>query len=398
VIANGPARQRLEFTYDHLHRRVRKVVKRFPSGQSNSSTTSTFVVSKDRRFIYDGWNMVAELDASPLQPGGAVPSLELLRAYAWGNDLSGTAQGAGGVGGLLMIQERDLRAKRGGLTPQIPAVYAPIYDFNGNVLNYVELNRGEGLTHTFDYDAFGRELTQDTLIPSGDTSPPESLPIKFSTKYHDEETGLAYYGRRYYTAEMNRWINRDPIGEKGGLNLYGMVGNDAVNRVDVLGLHKGIIAGLDIEIWTNRRQNSFLGDLITGPSKIDLTSSEHLAIMPCHDDSIHIMVTNDPFSSSGMLGNNGPYVMGGADTINGRAYPTVIHSEVYMGTDPFNQPLDVKGLQLWTPFKNAMVEQVVSLDATIEVKPRMWKAGGVVDIVIRAHGGQDKTWKFHIMN
>lgn len=139
-----------------------------------------------------------------------------------------------------MIQERDLRAKRGGLTAQAPAVYVPIYDFNGNVINYVEINRGEGITHTFDYDAFGRELTQDTLIPSGNTSPPESLPIKFSTKYHDEETGLAYYGYRYYSAEMGRWVNRDPIGEQGGINLYGMVGNDVVNNWDYLGLEKQV--------------------------------------------------------------------------------------------------------------------------------------------------------------
>lgn len=232
IAGEGPARTRLEFTYDSQHRRVRKVVKRF------SSTTNSFVLTKDRRFIYDGWNLVAELDASPLHPGGPATSQEILRSYLWGNDLSGTPQGAGGVGGLLMIQERDLRAKRGGLPPsqvQAPAVYVPIYDFNGNVINYVEINRGEGITHTFDYDAFGRELTQDTLIPSGDTSPPESLPIKFSTKYHDEETGLAYYGYRYYNPEMGRWVNRDPIGEQGGINLYGMVGNDAVNQWDYLG-------------------------------------------------------------------------------------------------------------------------------------------------------------------
>lgn len=36
------------------------------------------------------------------------------------------------------------------------------------------------------------------------------------------------------------WLNRDPIGERGGLNLYGMVGNDAVNQVDKLGLQPGL--------------------------------------------------------------------------------------------------------------------------------------------------------------
>lgn len=36
---------------------------------------------------------------------------------------------------------------------------------------------------------------------------------------------------------MGRWLNRNPIGEIGGLNLYGMVWNDPVNKIDVLGLH-----------------------------------------------------------------------------------------------------------------------------------------------------------------
>jgi hypothetical protein len=35
---------------------------------------------------------------------------------------------------------------------------------------------------------------------------------------------------------LGRWVNRDPIEERGGVNLYGMVGNDAVNRWDVLGM------------------------------------------------------------------------------------------------------------------------------------------------------------------
>ena len=44
------------------------------------------------------------------------------------------------------------------------------------------------------------------------------------------------YGFRYYSPEMGRWVNRDPIEERGGVNFYGMVGNDAMNKIDVLGL------------------------------------------------------------------------------------------------------------------------------------------------------------------
>jgi len=47
---------------------------------------------------------------------------------------------------------------------------------------------------------------------------------------------VSYYGYRYYTPQTGRWINRDPIEEKGGLNLYGFVGNDGVNKWDIFGL------------------------------------------------------------------------------------------------------------------------------------------------------------------
>jgi RHS repeat-associated protein len=59
-------------------------------------------------------------------------------------------------------------------------------------------------------------------------------PIRWSSKYQDDETDLLYYGYRF--EKDGRWISRDPISEKGGLNLYGFVGNDSVNALDVLGL------------------------------------------------------------------------------------------------------------------------------------------------------------------
>ena len=55
------------------------------------------------------------------------------------------------------------------------------------------------------------------------------------------KAGLSYYGKRYYDPVTGRWPSRDPIGERGGLNLYGFVGNDGVNRSDVLGLKLVIV-------------------------------------------------------------------------------------------------------------------------------------------------------------
>src|SRR5690606_32954149 len=58
----------------------------------------------------------------------------------------------------------------------------------------------------------------------------------FHGQFLDGETGYYNYGYRYYIPWLGRWLNRDPIGERGGLNLYGFVNNDGVNDADYLGL------------------------------------------------------------------------------------------------------------------------------------------------------------------
>ena len=61
-------------------------------------------------------------------------------------------------------------------------------------------------------------------------------PFLFSTKFCDWESGLYYYGFRYYNPSTGRWPSRDPADEKGGLELYGFVANDGINHADKLGL------------------------------------------------------------------------------------------------------------------------------------------------------------------
>jgi RHS repeat-associated protein len=125
-------------------------------------------------------------------------------------------QGAGGVGGLLMVSDAE------------DLTYYPAFDGNGNVMGYYAANTGETAAE-FEYGPFG-ELIRATGSKKDDFN------FRFSTKYEDAETGLLYYGYRYYNAETGRWLNRDPIGESGGLNLYGFVGNNGLNGYDFLGL------------------------------------------------------------------------------------------------------------------------------------------------------------------
>lgn len=213
AVAAGVERLRLKFTYDWQGRRVRKLVQK-----AASATSTTWTLVRDLRYVYDGWNLLAEFSVS--SAGAWAP----VRSYVWGNDISGSPEGAGGIGGLLVVRVHSST----GVTN-----YLPCYDGNGNVVAYYH-HGSKSVTATMEYDAFGRELTIDngTLGQGSYTTPP----FRFSTKYTDPETALVYYGFRYYSAEMGRWLTRDPVGENGGLNLYGMCGNDTVNEVDVLGL------------------------------------------------------------------------------------------------------------------------------------------------------------------
>src|SRR5690606_20285317 len=61
------------------------------------------------------------------------------------------------------------------------------------------------------------------------------------TKYYDDGSGLYYYGYRFYSPGLGKWINRDPIAESGGLNLYGFVGNGSVNAIDPYGLVASVV-------------------------------------------------------------------------------------------------------------------------------------------------------------
>lgn len=61
-------------------------------------------------------------------------------------------------------------------------------------------------------------------------------PFRWSTKFTDDQTDLVYYGYRYYSAGLGRWINRDPMGEDGGINLYAFLANDGIRFVDPNGL------------------------------------------------------------------------------------------------------------------------------------------------------------------
>ena len=193
----------------------RRVCKMALSGFTNGTSSITNTTA----YLYDGWNLVAELIHNPPCFAHATQSRqsEIRNSYTWGLDLSGTLQGAGGIAGLLSCSF-GLQTSDCGL---------PCYDGNGNVMALVDAADGS-VEASYEYDPFG-----NTLRATGAKA--AANPLRFSTKYTDDETGLVYYGFRYYHPEMGRWMSRDPIGSLGGPSPYAMLSNRPLLAADYLG-------------------------------------------------------------------------------------------------------------------------------------------------------------------
>ncbi|MCP4351081.1 MAG: RHS repeat-associated core domain-containing protein, partial [Desulfobacterales bacterium] len=189
---------KVEFVYDYMGRRVKKTV---------SVWNGTWVQEAEKLFVYDGWNMICEITSENSRPATE-------KYYVWGIDLSQSLQGAGGLIATL--------------DKQTGFVYYYFYDANGNVGQLVNATDG-GIAAHYEYDPFG-----NTIKAEGEYK--DSNPYRFSTKYFDAETGLYYYGFRYYSAELGRWLNKDPLNEYGGINLYKFTDNNSINLYDIIGL------------------------------------------------------------------------------------------------------------------------------------------------------------------
>jgi RHS repeat-associated protein len=90
------------------------------------------------------------------------------------------------------------------------------------------------LTAGYRYDPFGRTLGSVGAQASAN-------PMRFSSKpmlvdRSSESLSLYYYGYRFYDAQIQRWLNRDPSGESDGLNVYRYSRHSPLTRIDPFGL------------------------------------------------------------------------------------------------------------------------------------------------------------------
>jgi RHS repeat-associated protein len=184
-----------EFVYDGLlRRRVRK---------EYSWSSGSWILTSECRYVYDGMLPVQERDANN------VPQV----TYTRGLDLSSTLQRAGGIGGMLARTDAS------------GTCYYHA-DGGGNVTTLI--NNQQVSVAKYLYDPFGKLLSLSGPIAEANT-------YRFSSKDSHERSGLLYFGFRFYEPTFQRWINRDPIEESGGINLYSYVRNNPINNADPFG-------------------------------------------------------------------------------------------------------------------------------------------------------------------
>jgi RHS repeat-associated protein len=103
-------------------------------------------------------------------------------------------------------------------------------------------------------DETGQVISYEEYHPFGTSAyrvakPSKDISLKryrFSSKERDEETGLYYFGARYYAAWLGRWTSSDPAGFVSGFNLYKYCSNNPVIRIDPNGMqdHTGCTFGI----------------------------------------------------------------------------------------------------------------------------------------------------------
>jgi RHS repeat-associated protein len=191
--------------YDYRGRRIRQT--------TYDGSSGSYLVTEDLKLLSDlsaglagGWNLIAELDGSN----------NLVRAYQWGLDLSGSMDGAGGVGGLLWVNS----AANG--------VHFAAFDGNGNVAGLVKGTDGT-VTAWYEYGPFGEAIRVAGAMA-------KENPFRFSTKRANDTSDLVLYEYRAYSPATGRWISRDPLSAAWAFGPYAFVRNDGINSLDLLGL------------------------------------------------------------------------------------------------------------------------------------------------------------------
>ena len=109
-----------------------------------------------------------------------------------------------------------------------------LYYHDSNLGNVNQVTNSAGaVIQTYDYDSFGNITAQSGAL---------TAKYAYKTKEYSPETGLIFFGARYYNPLIGRFITPDPLGQVDGPNVYLYLNDDPVNKYDLWGLY-------NVDIW-----------------------------------------------------------------------------------------------------------------------------------------------------
>ena len=185
--------------------------------------------------------MTAKYDANGLRAYRATKLFTLYYLY----DEAGFSQtpllelnSAGSVVAANGIGADGVRSRYNPTSPTVGTHWYFTYDPQGNLVQRQNENNTQFLvSDTALYDAYG--VLRADITPTTGGSSNHRDPIGFGGQwgyYTDYESGLLLLTHRYYDPATGRFVNRDPIGYDGGINLYTFAGGNPINGRDPLGL------------------------------------------------------------------------------------------------------------------------------------------------------------------
>ncbi|MHA3690183.1 RHS repeat domain-containing protein [Akkermansia sp. AKK6] len=183
-------------TYDFMGRRVKKKVEVIADGRFGERTVSVIL---HQRYLYRGYLPIACCDL-----------IRSSHPCLWFMTWDPTEP----------VSTRPLAVQKDGTW------YTYGLDLTKNV--WEVFNTQGSIAMIYCYEPYG------AVTVKGDVG----QPLQWSSEYYDDELALVYYNYRHLNPLDGRWINRDPIAEQEGYNLYAFIENAPVSRVDILGLWK----------------------------------------------------------------------------------------------------------------------------------------------------------------
>jgi RHS repeat-associated protein len=178
-------------------------------------------------FAYDGLSRrVSIIEKSGTSYGAGTPSST--KSFVWiGNEIAEERDTNNNITtvGKRFFPQGEQQLISGTLTP-----FYYTRDHLGSVREVVD---GSGnIVARYSYDPYGRPPTgQTTNLVSGSNI----ATFQYTGDYYHSTSGLSLTKYRAYDSNTGRWLSRDPIGERGGLNLYDYVGNNSISFIDALG-------------------------------------------------------------------------------------------------------------------------------------------------------------------